>query len=413
MLKEFFGYYKPDFEKLWDEAIFVPDANVILSLYRFSENASGDLFQILSKLKDKERIWMPYQFVFEYHENLLTIFRSIEDDYGKSAKKLSQQSEELCDKLKPTLNQFRNRNGFDSTSLMSQVETDLDNILQEYSKFAEAHSKRLRESPFEEKISKFLEGAFGEAYASDRMEELRKEGDRRFEQSTPPLSRKDVKNKPDPYGDLVGWFQIIDYAKGNKRSVILITDDKDWYIQKQGVIHPHPQLLKEMHDNAGVSSYIYKTGQFMEYARKYLEAQVSDETIEEAENREKYVAEQESVTEQHELAIRADDFYSPILSPQPALADDMKSIIDQHSTTGGVMNSILEERQLKTDAMMNSIAEKQQRRIDAMMKPIFEAQQSRVDAFLEEQQHRIDKSLKPFLKEQRRVADNVRKKLSL
>ena len=52
-------------------------------------------------------------------------------------------------------------------------------------------------------------------------------------------------------------------------------------------------LLQEMYDKAKVSCYIYKSSQFIKYANDYIGAKSSVETIEESENREKYVAEQE------------------------------------------------------------------------------------------------------------------------
>ena len=40
MRKTFPGYYRPteaEFRRLWDKCIFVLDANVLLNLYRYSE----------------------------------------------------------------------------------------------------------------------------------------------------------------------------------------------------------------------------------------------------------------------------------------------------------------------------------------------------------------------------------------
>jgi hypothetical protein len=66
----FRGYYRPspeDFTKLWNEAIFVFDTNVLLNIYRYSSVAQSDFFNILEKLQG--RIWIPHQVALEYFEN--------------------------------------------------------------------------------------------------------------------------------------------------------------------------------------------------------------------------------------------------------------------------------------------------------------------------------------------------------
>ena len=47
MLKGFEGYYPPDFDKLWNEATFVFDTNVLLDLYRFLRQYRKEMLDIL------------------------------------------------------------------------------------------------------------------------------------------------------------------------------------------------------------------------------------------------------------------------------------------------------------------------------------------------------------------------------
>ena len=67
MLKGFEGYYPPDFDKLWNEATFVFDTNVLLDLYRSSPKYRKEMLDILDILEG--RIWIPHQFFFEYHRH--------------------------------------------------------------------------------------------------------------------------------------------------------------------------------------------------------------------------------------------------------------------------------------------------------------------------------------------------------
>ena len=64
------GYYRPssaNFEKLWTEAIFVFDTNVLLNFYSYPETIRDVFFSVLSKLGG--RIWIPYQVGLEFHRN--------------------------------------------------------------------------------------------------------------------------------------------------------------------------------------------------------------------------------------------------------------------------------------------------------------------------------------------------------
>ena len=62
--REFYPFNDEYFTKLWDEAIVVPDANILLNLYYYSRKTSRDLISILRKFK--KRIWIPYQVALEY-----------------------------------------------------------------------------------------------------------------------------------------------------------------------------------------------------------------------------------------------------------------------------------------------------------------------------------------------------------
>lgn len=69
MKSKFYGYYKPSketFDALWENALIVLDANILLDFYRLSKSTCDDLFEVLKALK--ERIWIPYQAASEYHK---------------------------------------------------------------------------------------------------------------------------------------------------------------------------------------------------------------------------------------------------------------------------------------------------------------------------------------------------------
>lgn len=82
MKKKYLEYYKltdDEYKKLWDECLFVFDTNVLLNLYRYSNETSKKLLEIISKFS--ERIWIPYQVGKEYQENRLEVICTQENAY--------------------------------------------------------------------------------------------------------------------------------------------------------------------------------------------------------------------------------------------------------------------------------------------------------------------------------------------
>ena len=296
MIKGFEGYYPPDFDRLWNEAIFIFDTNVLLDLFRYSPNTRKELLDILEKLDD--RIWIPHQFFYEYHRNKMTVHYTIADAYRQSEKQLEECSDiirQQMNLLKDKFQNLKNRTGVEIDTRIDKVDAIFEEIQSQLSNSREQHESSLDAEPLEEKNAQLFAENFGDPFDDACLQNIRKLAKERIKRGVPPGSSKDSKKeKSDPDGDLIGWFQTIKHADGNKLPIILVTNDNDWFLKPSGkTIGPHPELLQEMYDKASVSSYIYKTGQFMKYARDYLDSKVSDETIEEAENREKYIAEQE------------------------------------------------------------------------------------------------------------------------
>lgn len=89
MKKYFRGYYRPtesEFGQLWKEAVFVPDANTLLNLYRYSAETAEGLLDILSQLA--EVIWVPHQVLLEFHRNRLTVIAEQEKAYREAEQQL-------------------------------------------------------------------------------------------------------------------------------------------------------------------------------------------------------------------------------------------------------------------------------------------------------------------------------------
>jgi hypothetical protein len=88
------------------------------------------------------------------------------------------------------------------------------------------------------------------------------------------------------YGDLILWFQIIDYAKEKQCPIIFVTNDvkEDWWHQeKDGKSKdtPRHELLYEFKDKTKQMVWFYTTDQLIYKANQHLKTDISETVIEE------------------------------------------------------------------------------------------------------------------------------------
>ena len=91
MKSKFSGYFKPkteEIQSLWKDSTFVLDTNVLLNLYRYSDETREEFFRILEKIQ--ERIWIPNQVGTEFFTNRLSVIDSQEKTYDDAIKSLEK-----------------------------------------------------------------------------------------------------------------------------------------------------------------------------------------------------------------------------------------------------------------------------------------------------------------------------------
>ena len=275
------GYYRPtkeEFSKLWQECIFVFDANVLLNIYRYSPETRHELFDILGRLQ--ERIWLPYQAMLEYHENREEV---ISQQYNidaevKTALRVASEGIEA---------KYKRGHPFADTKFIATIINEA--IAKINASIVEAQSKfpdLLENDYLLNRITVLFNNRVGSKYPPKRLEEKYRDLDLRYRLQIPPGYRdKNLKREGfKKYGDGVLWFQLIDYAKAQKKPIILTTDDQkdDWWrIEKGETIGPRPELIEEMRTQAGVAFYMYNASQFLIYAKEFLGFSVKQKAIDE------------------------------------------------------------------------------------------------------------------------------------
>ena len=95
MKEEFPEYYVPsqeDFDQLWDNCLFVLDANVLLDLYRLSQDAREGLLVVLNHYAD--RLWGPHWAALEYQKGRPGVIR----DQARLCKEFCRDMEDVWKK---------------------------------------------------------------------------------------------------------------------------------------------------------------------------------------------------------------------------------------------------------------------------------------------------------------------------
>ena len=280
MREKFPGHFKlsdDEIRSIWENGIFVLDANILLNLYRYSDDTRKLFLKILKRLKS--RVWVPHQAAKEYLRNRLGVIGQQEKAY--------EQTIEAIDKIEKDLKSKRQHPFLSEKSLLSLC-SSFDAVKAELDKSKSSHTSLIASDKVLESIEKLIGGRVGDPYDKKTMDDLAKEGEKRYELSIPPgYKDSSKKSDGDPYrkfGDLIIWKQLLDKSKSDTKDIILVMDDnkEDWWLKFQGkTIGPQPDLIEEFSEETGQKFHMYLADRFIEYAGQFLQEDVSEPAIEE------------------------------------------------------------------------------------------------------------------------------------
>ena len=279
MKSKFYGYYKPSketFDSLWDNALIVLDANILLDFYRLSKSTCDDLFEVLKTLED--RIWIPYQAANEYHKNIVNVVKSQIKQNDDALQALYNFKKFFDNKrsypfLTESLNKRTSKLTEELESYLQEQKEDLLNIIFEKS--------------VKDDICDFFEGKVGEGFSDEQLKSYYKEAEDRYKSNIPPGFKDSEKNGDNKFGDYIIWREIISKASNDNKDILFITDDVkcDWYFEINGKrIGPHPSLLNEFKHETNHDIYMYSLDNFLNYAKE-RKIKVKGKTIEEVKER--------------------------------------------------------------------------------------------------------------------------------
>jgi hypothetical protein len=350
MKKIFPGYYRPteeEFSNLWNSCLFVLDANVLLNLYRYSQETSNELIQILKQIS--VRLWVPHQAALEYQKNRLQTIAKQLEEYDKIQDLVKDSKKTLKDEL----DSLGKHSHIKADNLMKIMQKACNAIEKNLKKLKQGHLDLLQHDKLRDVLDTLLEDKLGLPYSQEKLDEVYNSGKQRYEQEMPPGYGDKKKEGTKKYGDLILWFQIIDKAKETNMPIILVTDDRkeDWWTRFTGkTIGPRPELVDEMISKAGVSFYLYQTDPFMENAQKFLERQVKKEAINE-------VREIRERDEEFERVMKKAAMATFELSDKLRAISDMTSSIKLSDAISRAMGVIPASIKLSEDALTRAISD--------------------------------------------------------
>lgn len=281
MRNTFRGYYRPtqeEFSDLWENCLFVLDANVLLNIYRFTPSTSEDFIRVLKKISD--RLWVPYQAALEYQMNRLDVINQQVEAYDKIQESLSKNKNKIISDLKL----YKKHPYMQIASIIEKIEGIFSEINEDLTLNKQKHPNLIDDDKLGATITNLLDGRVGPVYPPDKLEKIYILGKHRYDNKIPPGFKDSKKENNEQYGDLILWCQIVSHAKSTNKPIILITDDSkdDWWRKSNGkIIGPHPELINEMLSITGQNFYIYQTEKFLEFANEYIQSSIKQETIDE------------------------------------------------------------------------------------------------------------------------------------
>ncbi|MDR0189776.1 PIN domain-containing protein [Pseudomonas yamanorum] len=284
-MKEMFpGYFASDADSLnglWKNCLFVLDANVLLNLYRYSNETSAELIDIFALLHN--RVWVPHQVAKEYLGNRVAAITQQVKIYDDALKSLAD--------LKKSFENPK-QHPFISDNAMKNFSVSHDDLVEELRANKAGYLSMVEHDHIKNKLEVLFKGRVGNAFDENTTSLIIAAGQVRYSQRIPP-GYKDAKKGGDseileeklkPYGDFIVWKQTLEKAKNEKAAVIFVTGDskEDWWSIYSGKpLEPHPQLIDEFVREVGQDFYMYLPEVFMNKANEYLGRVTSQRAVEE------------------------------------------------------------------------------------------------------------------------------------
>lgn len=288
--------------------LVVLDTNVLLDLYRYTQQARLQVLAALRLVADQQRLWLPHQVGLEFVRNRANAVKGRQislSNAGKAVNTDFQEAVRLVTEARDTVaGLLRDIAQDDSAADELTSSITRDQITAAFSGWQNTltdHMKRLREAeyltpqnvvandPILPEIAALFENRIGDPLPESTIRQLVNDAvTYRFPNRIPPGFEDSGKGTDlRAAGDYLLWEEIIGYVSTlpEPRHVLIVSRDtkRDWYEhdEKGRPMRPWPALHDEMRARTHSELLILTPKDFFQGAQEFLGAQLAADTYEE------------------------------------------------------------------------------------------------------------------------------------
>ena len=286
MKTRFPGYFRPtppEFDKLWQSGIIVPDANILLHLLRYGPETRE---QVLATLRAfRPRLWVPYQVAFEF----LRRWRTVDAENRSAYEKLKTGLRRAGNSLAGQFDDFARHQVINAHVERAKIETFINDLCIGLDEAAKKHPTVQEAEAIVDQIAELVGDSVGKPPSLDERTKWISQAEKRYAARTPPGFEDANKEGVDKFGDYFIWEEMVGIALERSLPVIFVSDDRkdDWVLRHGGQdIGPRPELVEEFASRTQQNFYNYPLRMFLERAKGYVSVEVTPNAIAEIEEEE-------------------------------------------------------------------------------------------------------------------------------
>ncbi|WP_328393939.1 PIN domain-containing protein [Streptomyces sp. NBC_00390] len=295
---DFGAFHSPttaDFTTVLTSGLVATDANVLLNLYRYTEQARADLLGALHSLGD--RLWIPHQVLLEFWRNRETTISDARSTSTKAAQEMSGHSAQAIQTLRTWANRVAlSDEEFDE--LRDRLTEIFDETRKKIAEVGEGEWQSITHDtgadPVVNILKRALDGRVGAPFVLDEVPKLVERGKERVKLRVPPGYMDAKKDGDGPVGDFFVWEQLLREAARRRCDVLFVTADakEDWWRKERGINRgPRPELTAELRARAGSRLFLLTPKQFLEAAAPILQFSLQADSVKDIERVESIEAE--------------------------------------------------------------------------------------------------------------------------
>lgn len=225
--------------------LVVVDTNILLNLYQWRQEVMKDWITLLEAIGN--RLFIPHQVMSEFWRNRVSVAMGSARS-NVSAKALNKDVRGLNRKVEEWVARRRGELSEPESELFEQFAMIQDQIEAVFAKAEQDSRQRFSVKPEDDEVVAHLyrlgEGGLvvGKPYSTAKLEQLHKQGEKRYNSQIPPgfmddsdsseVSKGKGKSGSEKYGDYILWSQVLDHVRAERwGKVVLVTADlkKDWW----------------------------------------------------------------------------------------------------------------------------------------------------------------------------------------